>query len=452
MKRRGLSLAILGTVLPLLVACGGESPAIRNAVVILIDTCRYDDVGRVTPAGPVTPNIDRFGEDASRFARATAPAPWTLPSVASLLTSVYPTVHGAVGQYPEFSRLRDEIATGPETLSRHGIETAAFINVPFLDPVLGLDRGFGVYDYSPSGRLKLRRAGETIDAAIGWLETNREKRFFLFVHLFDPHMDFDPLEPHRSRFLQSYDGKLKPPFEDVARWRKEKGVTPEIRDFARALYRAEIAGVDEACGRFLAYLDESGLSAETAVVITADHGEEFWDHGSFEHGHTLYEELIHVPLLIRAPRREWVGESDRRVGLVDVMPTLFDLLGVPTPDDIQGESLVPLLEGHAPPDPQYRFSEATLYRYEWKTVVSERFKYSYDEVRGNRALFDLVLDPSERFNLVSQKPEIEKEMAQVLSDWIREMLARTDNTVRGEQIVNMEEEVIEKLRELGYIE
>ncbi|MFH1680899.1 MAG: sulfatase [Candidatus Eisenbacteria bacterium] len=449
MSRR---LFVLPLLLLSLAGCGGgPPPAARNAVVILIDTCRYDDVGRTTPAGAVTPHLDRFAASAASLTEATAPAPWTLPSAASLLTAVYPTEHGALGHYPGFSRLRPEVPTAPEILRENGFRTGALINVAFLHPTLGLDRGFETYDHAPGPNRKVRRAAETFEAAIRWVDAHRGERFFLLIHLFDPHMDFDPPEPHLSRFLDGYSGPLRPPFGDVKRWREEKGVPPEVRDFARALYRAEIAAVDEACGRFLAHLDSTGLAGETVVVVTADHGEEFWDHGAFEHGHTLFEELIHIPLLIRQPGRDWPRRVAGRVGLVDVMPTLFDILGLPAHPGWRGESLLPLLEGEGALSPRYRFSEALLYGYERKVVVGDRYKFTWDEARGRMALFDLAADPRETRNIAEERPETAREMARVLHDWYRGILDRTGGSVRGEE-VNMEEDVVAELRALGYVE
>lgn len=441
------------SVLLLAVSCGGDDggPA-RNGIVILIDTCRYDDVGRDGPHGPVTPNIDRFAEGASRLTRCAAPAPWTLPSVGSLLTGVYPTVHGALGRYPDFAKLRPEVPTAAEILSRAGFETAAFVNVAFLHPVLGLDRGFGTYDYVGGANRVIRRAAPTFDRAAEWIEGRGEGRFFLLIHLFDPHMDFDPEEPFLSRFLEGYEGTMEPPFTGVSRWKGERKITTEIRDFARALYRAEIASVDEEIGRFLARLDSSGLSDETVVVVTADHGEEFWDHGEFEHGHKLYEELLHVPLLIRAPGRPFEREISRLVGLVDVMPTLFDLLGVPADSGFQGESLVPLLEGENPPGERYRFAEALLYGNDWKGVIGERYKYSLSEAQPGGVLFDLSLDPGERHDIAADRPNVAAEMNRVLVDWYRAVLERTGGSVRGGETVDMEQEVVEQLRSLGYVD
>jgi arylsulfatase A-like enzyme len=444
------TVAVAGLLLPLL-ACGGSGGTARSAVLLVIDTCRYDEIGRITPAGPVTPNIDRFAATASAFSGCTAPAPWTLPSVASLLTAVYPTAHGALGRYPNFARLRPEVRTAAELLTGAGFETGAYVNVAFLDPILGLGRGFASYDYAAGANRKSRSASETVDEAIRWIDRHRAERFFLFVHFFDPHMDYDPPEPFRSRFLAGYAGSMKPPFAGAERWKKERPITMEVRDFARSLYRGEIAAVDEACGLLLTHLETAGLAKETVVAIVSDHGEEFWDHGAFEHGHSLYEEVIHVPCLIRSPGAKGPRRIDARVSLVDVIPTLFELLDIPAESAWQGESLVPLLEGKPPKGPRYRYSESLLYGYEWKAVVGDRYKFSWDEERDKMALFDLGVDPGEKRDLSKERPEEVRAMASVLLEWFRGLLDRTGGSLQGET-VDMEKEVVEQLRALGYVE
>lgn len=427
---------------------GGDALPIENAIILLIDTCRFDEIGRKTPQGAVTPRIDRFSEDATRFQAATAHAPWTLPSVTSMLTSAYPTVHGAVGLYPNFSKLRDAVPTGAEHLQSHGFATGAFVNCAFLDPALGLDRGFDAYDYVPASNHKLRRAPETLDQALTWID-ERDGRYFLFVHLFDAHMDFDPPEPYLSQFLTDMPRPIEPPFGDVARWRRE-APTVAMAAFARALYRAEIAAVDAAIGDFIDALEQRGALANTAVVLTSDHGEEFWEHGNFEHGHSLYDELLHVPLIVRAPGRDWEPVIDARVGLVDVLPTLCELLGVPQNESFEGESLVPVARGEEPRSP-YRFAESVLYGYEKKAAMDARFKYSYQDKDRVSAMYDLVADPLERQPVAERDSTRKQQLANELLQWFQGSLKRTEGSQRGEDIVDMEEDVMKKLRSLGYV-
>jgi arylsulfatase A-like enzyme len=428
-------------------SCDRSPPPARNAVVILLDTCRYDEVGRTTRQGPVTPSLDAFADGATRFTKATSPAPWTLPAVATLLTSAHPTVHGAKGHYPDFTGLRD-VPTGAEGMARSGVRTCAIVNCPFLDPVLGLGRGFDRFDYYADHGPEIRTAGDALDAALDWVRENRDERFFLFVHLFDAHMDYEPAEPFRSRFLEGEPRPFDGPFAGVGRWRRS-GASSAVRRYARALYRAEIAAIDDAIGSFLADLEGLGVIEETAVVITSDHGEEFWEHGQFEHGHTLYEELLHVPLIVRAPGRATTPEVRARVGLIDVMPTLYELLALPPVESFEGRSLVPLLDGRTPSGPRNRFSESILYGPERKAVTSERFKFIRCKEDGTRALFDLEQDPGEARNLMEEEPERAREMESQLDDWERLEERRAQSTPAA-GVIDMEKDVMSKLRSLGY--
>jgi arylsulfatase A-like enzyme len=428
--------------LSLAAGCARAPETPRGAIVLLIDTCRADEVGST-----VTPNLVELAQTATTFPRATSPAPWTLPAVASLLTSTYPTVHGAAGRYPEFGALRG-VRTGAEVLADAGVRTAAIVNCPFLDPALGLGRGFDRFDYYAEHGPEIRTAAETLDGALAWLRGVGGERFFLFVHLFDAHMDFDPPEPWRSRFLEGEPRPLEGPFAGVTRWRRS-GAPPEVRRYARALYRAELAAVDDAIGRFVDALAADGLLDEIALVVTADHGEEFWEHGQFEHGHTLYEELIRVPLLVRAPGRGDVREIGARVGLVDVLPTLCDLLGVAPPAGFEGRSLVPLLEGKRSPGETEAYSEAILYGPEWKAITGERWKLVRREDDGSIALFDLEADPGETRNLAESDAARVRAMEARLDDWIRRCEARAES-VPAAAVVDMDAEVMSRLRTLGY--
>jgi len=439
--------AALASVVALGTACAPSPEPARNAIVVLIDTCRADEIGRVVPQGAVTPRLDALARDATTFTRATSPAPWTLPAVASLLTSASPSVHGAQGHYPDFTKLRG-VPTGPEALAAAGIRTGAVVNCPFLDPALGLGRGFERFDYYAEHGPDIRTAREALDAALAWTRGLGGERFFLFVHLFDAHMDFDPPEPFRSRFLEGEPRPLEGAFTGVTRWR-ELGAPPAVRRYARALYRAEIAAIDDAVGDFVDALARDGILEETALVITADHGEEFWDHGQFEHGHTLYEELVHVPLVMRVPGGDAPRTIGQRVGLLDVMPTLHELLGVARPAAFEGRSLVPLLGGARPDAEAEAFSEAILYGPEWKAVTGERWKLVRRESDGSRALFDLETDPGETQDVSAREPERAAATEARLDAWIR----RGEERVRGlpaAGVVDMEEDVMSRLRSLGY--
>jgi arylsulfatase A-like enzyme len=393
-------------------------------VLIVVDGARFDEVGRPTVKGEVTPFLDTFTEGATRFLQATAPAPWTLPSMASIVTSLYPTVHGAGGSYPEFRAIRPSVVTAPELLERHGVRCAAFVNGSFLAPSFGLGRGFETYDHAPATGEKIRAAGATLDAALHWLGANRAEPFFVMVHLVDPLMDFDPPEPFRSQFLEGYSGSLQPPFRGARYWREAEIPEYTVRGFAKLLYRAELCATDNEIGRFLAGLDSLGLAGGTAVVVTSPAGFEMWEHGKFGRGHTMYEELIHVPLLMRVPWRDWPAVVKERVGAIDIMPTLFDLLDVPLPGTFQGEPLAPFIEGRGERRSDVRFSESVLHGGETKAAADDRFKLIARIDGAQKALLDLLVDPHEKASITKTYAEKTAALEARLAGWLEENLHR----------------------------
>jgi arylsulfatase A-like enzyme len=339
------SLALFGAA-----ACGaGERGPALDVLLVLIDTLRADRLGCYGNPRGITPHIDRLAEEAVLFEAASAHAPWTLPSTASLLTARLPAQHGAGGRLGAFTGLDRAVPTLAGHFRAAGYATAAVVNVSFLGHDFGLARGFEHLDIQAfESNRKMRRADATTDAALAWLAEPRAGRpFFLLVHYFDPHAVYDPPQPFRARFALEPDRQdqgfvfgTRDQMVALRAGRLELDAAALRR--AEALYDGEVAFTDAELGRLFAGLVDLGLDARTAVVLTADHGEEFLDHGGFEHGHTLYGELVHVPLLIRAPGLA-PARAAAGVGLIDVGPTLCELAGLPPLPGASGTSLLALL-------------------------------------------------------------------------------------------------------------
>ena len=204
----------------------------------------------------------------------------------------------------------------------HEYQTVGFFNNPFVDPTMGLDNGFDTYDYYPGDAFNIRRAKTIVDNAIEWIEKHGQEPFFMVLHFFDPHLAYDPLPDYKTEFAGQYTGKLKFPFkpEKLAEFRAESGkLTAADKRFVMELYDAEVAAVDAELGRFMAWLDDKGLFKRSLIVATSDHGEEFWEHGGFEHGHSLFNEVLEVPLIIKLPGllgafKKGRRSEERRVG------------------------------------------------------------------------------------------------------------------------------------------
>ncbi len=384
------------------------APKPRNVVLVIADTLRADRLSSQGGPAGLTPHLDALAAAGARFARANAHAPWTLPSIASLLTSLHPLEHGAGGRVPRFTALAEGVETLPDLLRRRGYASHAVVNVTFLDPeAFGVTRGFDQVDQvSFENNQDLRAATATTDAALAWLErAPRERPFLLLVHYFDPHAVYAPPSHYRKVWAEEQDKQSAWTFgtreEMVALRAGRLPLEPSVIERAARLYDGEVAYLDAEVGRLLAGLDARGLGADTVVAFTADHGEEFLEHGDFEHGHSLYEELLHVPLIVRAPGLAPAVVQDR-VRLVDVAPTLCELLDIPPGAGFVGRSLLPLVRGEERGSrgvlAHGNFWRAPLTSFtedDWKLIVEEG---------GAARLFHLAVDPGERRDLAAAEP------------------------------------------------
>ena len=349
----GVALLLITASVTSLVACGGKErpvPEGTSVLMVIIDTLRADKLGAYGNGRGLTPNLDALAAEGVLFEQASAHAPWTLPSTASIFTSLYPRQHGAGGDSMAFTRLARNVPTAAAVFRTAGYDTAAIVNVDFLGRTFGLDRGFDHFDAVANGNNHdARRAEGTTDAALAWLEEERDRPFFLLVHYFDPHAAYAPPQPYRRRFAEPEDrenGWVFGSREDMERLRAGRlELDPDVMRRAEALYDGEIAYTDAHVGRLIDGIDEMGLGDDLCVVVTSDHGEEWLDHGDFEHGHTLYEELLHVPLVMRLPGMREAKRIPTSVRHVDLLPTLCAITGTIRRETFEGESLLPLVRG-----------------------------------------------------------------------------------------------------------
>jgi arylsulfatase A-like enzyme/Tfp pilus assembly protein PilF len=423
--------------------CGpGVTEPPTHVVLIVVDSLRPDHIGSYGYGSVETPNIDGLGTGI-RFENAVSPVPITLPAVASILTSLTPIEHGI--HYHEGYRLPDDVTTLAEVLSGEGYRTAAFVGAAVLDPAFGLQQGFDVYDSEFPERFPLfnaslrpleaifngtqRRASEVTLAAAHWLDSNRDDRFFLFLHLYDPHLPCDP----------------PPPFVP-------EQTSGEYEDFESQQviqYDAEINYTDHQIGRFLEQLREWGLMENTLVVLTSDHGEGLGDKGEDSHSVFLYDSTVRVPLIFGGAtglRRDQVVTD--QVRLIDVYPTILDMLGIAPPEGLSGTSLLPLLEGgtDGSPGPAYLETYASRIERGWsvlKGIRDDGWKY----IRAPEPeLYNLTEDPGESRNLYGE----DREMAERLETVLAEMEKRAETVGRSEPHIP-DSSLVEKIRSLGYL-
>lgn len=391
---------------------GGPKPL--NVIIIAVDTLRADHLGCYGYSRDTSPNIDDLAARGVLCERCISPAPWTLPSFSSVFTSLYPTQHGAETVH---STLRESVPTLAGILKDHGYATGAVINAPALKPAYGVNRGFDHYHMTPEeGRI----ADGTTRDALRWLDAIGQEPFLAFVHYFDPHLSYSPPEPYGKKFTGDYESPIGYSFnlEGFSRVRDSMFVqmqqlTQADRDRIVDLYDGEIAFTDAAIADLLGGLDERGLLENTLIVFLSDHGEEFFEHGGFEHGHSLYQELIHVPLFFCLPGRLPEGvRLSRPVRLIDVAPTILDFLNIEPPPHYEGLSIRQLLEGKGQPQAPgnnllpdgVAYAEALMHGREQKCVMAYPWKLVYEMGTEEEVLFNLGEDPLEMENAAEAEP------------------------------------------------
>jgi arylsulfatase A-like enzyme len=398
--------------------CAPERNAPARVVVVTIDTLRADHVGTYGSERARTPILDGLAREGVRFDAAFSPVPLTLPAHATLLTGLDPDRHGV--RHNAVFTLAPEIPSLPERLRAAGFGTAAFVGAFVLDRRFGLARGFDVYDAAMDGRrsgravvgFAERRADAVVDAFLGWLESAPE-RFFAWVHVYDPHADYDP----PAGFSLGFAGRP---------------------------YDGEIAFVDSQLGRLFEALDARFDPADTLVVVTSDHGEALGEHGEPTHSYSLYEATQRIPMIWRGPGFRGGRTVDDVVRLADVAPTILAALGQEPFPESSGRDLAPLLRGDAPPARAYAETLATHLDYAWSALFSVRdTRWRY--IRAPEPeLYDLDADPRERRNVAAAQPEVVRE----LDAWLAERLANA-RPLGTAAALSSEERA--RLQALGYV-
>jgi arylsulfatase A-like enzyme/Tfp pilus assembly protein PilF len=409
-----------------------------NIILITLDTTRADRMGFLGSKRGLTPNLDGLARQGVAFSQAYAHVPLTTPSHATILTGTYPQFNHVTDLG---SRLAQSVPYLPDVLHQHGYRTAAFVGSQVLDPkgvaAPGFDRGFDTYDagfHNRQGgedryRSEERRAMVVVNHAMAWLNQHPRAPFFLWVHLYDPHDPYDPPPSFKARYAASpYDG--------------------------------EIAYVDFAVGKLLAALRSRALYEGSLIAVVADHGEAFGEHGERSHGLFLYDETVHVPLLLKlAGDRSRGLRIENRVGLVDLAPTLLQEAGIETPPAMQGESLVKLMKpkanaGHAggrstvdgaPDRSVYAETDYPHRAFGWSSLRAWRAgKYLYIDA-PQRELYDQSADPGALHNLVNSSQAVADTMMSQLEEFRR----RTSSAVTTQAAVNPDQ--AEQLQALGYV-
>jgi arylsulfatase A-like enzyme/Tfp pilus assembly protein PilF len=400
-----------------------------NVLLVTLDTTRADHLACYGYGGVSTPNLDAIAGRGVLFEQAATATPLTLPAHSTIMTGMFPTYHGV--RVNGNTALGDDQTTLAEVLAARGYATGAFIAAFVLDGRWGLKQGFAHYDdqfdlkkYKHLDLGEVQRPGNVVvDAALAWLEGEKSKPFFAWVHLYDPHVPYDPPEPYRSQYVR-------------------RGPTGP--------YDGEIAFMDEQIGRLTDWLAKNGLDRSTVVICVGDHGEALGSHGEGTHGYFVYDYALHVPFIVSAPFDALRGKRvPAQVRTSDVFPTVLDLVGVPSPLAVQGRSLVPLMfaPGRADDVPAYSEAMAANIQFGWsplRSLRTPRWKF-IDTTRPE--LYDLAKDPDEHDNVLAESPDIARRMKGELDRFA----AETSRNAPAPQAADLDKETLERLSALGYV-
>lgn len=405
---------------------GADKP---NVVIVTLDTTRADHLGPYGYRGVRTPVLDELARRGTLFEECASVAPLTLPSHCTIFTGVYPTFHGV--RVNGNTALSDEQTTLAEVMTGRGYACGAFIGAFVLDGRWGLKQGFEYYDdqfdlkkYKHLDLGMVQRPGDKVmDAALSWLEGRKDRPFFAWVHLYDPHTPYEPPEPYFSQY--------------------QKGGPA-------GLYDGEIAFMDEQIGRLVAWLERNGLDRRTVLLLVGDHGEGLGSHGESSHGYFIYDYALHVPLIVVTPFEEGRGvRVSSQVSTADVFATILDLAKIPVPEQNQGRSLAPLIFGQGDGGEEYAYSEsmAPNLQFGWASLHSlktARYKF----ISAPRLeLYDLERDPGESDNVIETYPAVARDFKTKLDLFLEE----TGRGAPKPQAANLDKETVARLVALGYI-
>ncbi|HAJ56337.1 MAG TPA: hypothetical protein DCL35_01045 [Candidatus Omnitrophica bacterium] len=436
-----------------------------NVIFIVVDALRPDHLGCYGYKRPTSPGIDDFAREGVLFENAFASGSQTMMSVPSILTSLYPDTLNIL---ENGASLSDKFMTLPGILAKNGYRTAAFTG-PQLRSIGSLSSHFHAYEsISPGRGADNGDATQSIlSKATSWIQDGSGEPFFLYMHFLRVHSPYCRPPCARDRFWKE---EITPEMEDMAKRfhytkgydARKNGIKPDARmvDFLVSLYDADINYIDGRIERFFAFLKEAGLTDNTLIVLLSDHGEELNDRGDFFHGKTLYDEQIRVVLVMRFPKALPQGKRvTELVSLVDVMPTVLDILRIEYNTETQGRSILGMVAGLDPLPELESFSELKYGTH--KAIRTKRWKLlARDDGRGVPEpveLYDLQDDPGERVNVLEKYPVESQQLVLRLRDHTRECLdLRARLLGRGPeaeaQQVRLTEEDRDILKSLGYIQ
>lgn len=413
----GIGLALLGCE-----RASEPDPRRPNVLLVTIDTLRADHVGVYGSSLVQTPTLDSLAVQGVRFANAYSTAPTTAASHTSILTGLYPTRHGV--RHNGIFQVRKELETLPEQMQAKGYETAAVVSAFVLAAQFGFNQGFGFYDDAMSrfagvGGYAERTADEVTDSALDWLKKKRKKPFFLWVHYYDPHAEYQPPSPYKERY-------------------------------AEHLYAGEVAFVDEQLGRLVEGLRAQKQFDNTLILVTSDHGESLGEHGEVTHSYTLYDATLAVPLIVCGPQIPAGQTVDGVVSTAGIMPTVLSLLGWSVPIQFDGLDLSRFWKGNAAQETPAVYAEtlSTQLVHGWAPLFALHSQHQLYVRAPHAELYDVRQDPHQIANRLDNAKDFDAvQQAHDLDAQLETLLSVQKPTTANQDV---DAQTLQQLAKLGY--
>jgi arylsulfatase A-like enzyme len=451
---------ILWIISPYVLSTGIQTVKPWNCILIGIDTLRSDHTNLQSyPSNYriLTPNLQKLAKRGTIFQSAISQAPWTMPAFASILTGKYPHEHGAISLH---GSLRKEAVTLAEIMREAGYFTAAVVSHFYVNAIRGFSQGFDSFNEDYVLGHGSITSEQITDEAIKVLDTHNSQSFFVFLHYFDPHFDWQ--NHNEWDFSDAYSGWLREEPHDIRNLRVKRHLlgASDI-NYLKDLYAEEIAYTDKHIGRLFDYLEKKKLDSKTLIIVVADHGEEFMERGWLGHTKSLHEEVIKVPLLVVLPKFDHKNPiAINTIETRSIFSMILDYIGLPFYSEGLAPSLVPMFQKNevhkiqdishsayssvwlpdAPVHSGNRVKISALHTNRWKLII--------DHTRQQEYLFNLEKDPGETTNLIAEETKVLQKMRPMLKDWLRKMLKTRHEIMHLE----MRQEEINKLISLGYVQ
>jgi len=419
-----------------------------NVIIVAFDAMQASHVSAYGYSIKTTPNLDDFASQSFLFKDAISPASWTVPIYVSWFTSLYPSEHKVVNKFSVYNppvaivanlrNLTPSAITLAEIMKQNGYTTVGFTGDAGARGAQGNSIGFDIYIDTPAG---FNGFDYSMPLALSWIKNNTDKKFFMFVHGYDSHGQYD-LQNFTKKFVDfNYTGKFKGTVQEQAQLREEGlangfvNITNDDVRFWRALYDEKINSADTKFGDFIKQLKEIGLLNKTIIIVAADHGTEFYEHNRFDHGHTLYQELIHVPLIIWNPKILGGKTIASQVSTLDIMPTVLDFVNIKpnttASSQMKGISLASALQEKDMSRDVYSETDYRLFTHKRSIITKDGWKFILTLAESPnktniKELYNLNNNPKETSNLINSEPRIAYELEQKLLKHLKDMGTNTE--------------------------